>query len=137
MDFRAVLAIAATAIFYTSGTLAGSKPVDVRLAVLVEAAVSKTGISINISESDSDSININEVNGISVCSDLAKNDVLALQSAFEENSDLRLTISIFGVTSRGEDGGLVHKPFAFFREQGIIASDCVNLYVSVLPRQPT
>ena len=129
------LALAAVPAFALAAP--GGAPVDRRLGALIEAAVANSHLAtINIVSSDVTSLEIDKINGISVCSGDAKALVLALQDALEVEADLYQTYSIFRITVRMKNGDLVHSTYESMKERGILTSDCINLYVSVRPPSP-
>ena len=101
------------------------------LAGLIEDTVDQTGYSINIppNEMSEKSVNINRINGISVCDPEIKQNVIELQKAFAKDQRLHQTISSYGVylNSKGSikylsgDNPKIKK----------LIGECKYLYVSV------
>jgi hypothetical protein len=110
---------------------AQSKPVNTRLAEMVEQVVSRSGVSINVSQMDATSVNINRVNGKDVCSPEAEKDVRVLQAAFIEHPNIYQSYSIYLISITKPDGVRTQSDFASLRAKGVFSSDCINLYASI------
>ena len=113
-----------------SPAYAEDKKVKMELADMIEAVVKETGLSINISDTDYLSVNINQVNGRSVCSTEAKDDVMKLQDAFNRNSNIYKNIGPYLVSFTYEDGTRKFGDIEKLRKQGKLPS-CTNIMVSV------
>ncbi|HEY7639943.1 MAG TPA: hypothetical protein VH814_09480 [Steroidobacteraceae bacterium] len=78
------------ALLITSAASAADSPaVDSRLAIIVEGAVRATGLSINISQATLYSVNINKINGRSVCDPAAASEVKQLQDALNDQAGIK------------------------------------------------
>ncbi len=116
---------------------AEDRPVNSRLADMVEQVVAKTKFSVNIRDMDDYSININKINGRSVCAPEAAEDVKVLQAAFNEHPNIYRNYSIYLISITGRDGIRKVSNFATIKEKikekGVLKGDCISLYVSVHP----
>jgi hypothetical protein len=102
------------------------------LADLIESAVKSVGVSINIPPADmtETSINISTINGINVCDPSVKTEVIALQNEFSKSTDLRLTVSIYGVYTKSREGELKFSSGDSLEIKKLVG-ECKYLYVSV------
>jgi len=118
-------------LFLALASVADDSPaVLTELAEMVEAVVRETGMSININGSEEDSVNIDTINGRSVCSDEAFQDVQILQEAFNRQKHIRRNFgpAFFSVTfSSGERKFLDKEDLV---ERGVIEG-CMDIYVSI------
>ena len=120
-------------ILLTVSSLAFGQGIHVKdsLATLLENAIVETGLNINIVPEDmtETSVNINTINNVSVCDPVAKNNVIALQSAFTKHSNLHQTISIYGVYQN--EGGNIKFLSGDNKKIKELIGECKYLYVSV------
>ena len=109
---------------------ADSKPVRDDLATMVEEVSAQTGLSINISDSTRTSVNINEVNGRSVCLPEARADAEKLQQAFDAHQSIYRNIGPVLITITDRTGKKTLGDRARLEQEGILKG-CPNIYVSV------
>lgn len=123
-------------LFFALASVADDSPaVLTELAEMIEAAVLETGLSININGSEEDSVSINTINGRSVCSDEAFQDVLTLQEAFNRQEHIRRNFgpAFLSVTFASGERKFLDKEDLI--EQGVIEV-CTSIYVSIQNGQP-
>jgi len=126
-----LLILSSTAAFGLSGpSYAQDQKVKNELADMIEAVVKEAGLNINISETNYLSVNINKVNGRSVCSPEAKDDVVRLQEAFNKHPNIYRNIGPYLVSFTYKDGTRTIGDIAELRKQGKLP-DCTNIMVSV------
>ena len=113
-------------------TFAQDIPVKKSLAGLLESAVTKSGIKINIVPDlmTPTSVNINMVNGIDVCNPNAKDMIIKLQNALLEHPDSYQIISIYGAYLRTSESNFKVLPEGS-DELLKLLGECKNLYVRV------
>ena len=123
--------LSSTAAIMLSGpSYAQNQKVKNKLADMIEAVVKEAGLNINISETNYLSVNINKVNGRSVCSPEAKGDVVRLQEAFNKHPNIYKNIGPYLVTFTYKDGTRKVGDIVELRKQGKLP-DCTNIMVSV------
>ena len=118
-------------LFLALASVADDSPaVLTELAEMIEVVVRETGISININGSEEDFVNINSVNGRSVCSDEAFQDAQTLQEAFNRQEHIRRNFgpAFFSVTFASGERKFLDKDDLV--ERGVIEA-CMNIYVSI------
>jgi hypothetical protein len=117
-------------LFPLSAGAADSPAVDTRLARLIEAAVSVTGLSINISGSTRTTLTIDRINGVEVCSAQASHWARDLQDALNRQPHVRDVFgpAYFSVTDRS--GVRKYLTAQEIRARGLI-SGCTSIYVSI------
>jgi hypothetical protein len=64
------------------------KPVDIKLAKMIESVAVKTGLNINVNSSNITSLTINRINDQAVSDPLNFKNVKALQEAFDADSNI-------------------------------------------------
>ncbi len=109
---------------------AGGEPVREDLASMVEQVVVQTGLSINVSESTPTSVNINQVNGRSVCAAEARSDVEKLQLAFESHPDIHRNIGPVLIRITDRSGNKTPGEPSELERAGVVKG-CPNVCVSV------
>jgi hypothetical protein len=109
---------------------ADSQPVREDLATMVEEVGAQTGLSFNIGASTPTSVNINQVNGRSVCSAEARADVERLQRAFDAHRSIYKNIGPVLITITDRSGKKTSGDRAKLEKDGILKG-CPNIYVSV------
>jgi len=119
-------------LLFSVTTFAQDIVVKSSLADLVESAIKSVKVSVNIPPANmtETSININKINGVSICDPGVKNEVIALQNEFSKSQSLRATISNYGAYTRSREGELKYLSSDSPEFKKLI-SECKNLYVSV------
>ncbi len=130
LSYELLFLLSSATLLLGSPAYAEDKKVKMELADMIEAAVRESGLSINISDTNYLSVNINEVNGRSVCSKEAKDDVVKLQEAFNRNPNIYKNIGPYLVSFTYEDGSRKIGDIAKLRKQGKLPS-CTDIMVSV------
>jgi len=110
-----------------------SPALDTRLAVIVEAAVRATGLSINISQTTTYSVNIDKIDGKNVCDPAAASEVKRFQDALNDQPNIKENYgpAYFSLTSL--DGTRKVVAPEQLKKQGTLKG-CTNIYVSVSPK---
>lgn len=117
-----------------TASAAALKPVDTRLAVLVETALHQaSGIdSVELADSDSHSIIIRKVNGADICDPLLAGYARELQDALDRQPGIHENKgpAFHSVTSADGRRQMLASPR---RSDGAPAAVCAGIYVSVIP----
>ena len=128
--FKLTALLLPTALLLGGYVYGQDQKVKSELADMIEAVVKETGLSINISETNFTSVNINKINGRNVCSKEAKDDVVALQQAFNKHPNIYKNIGPYLVSFSYKDGTRKIGDIAELRKQGKLPG-CTNIMVSV------
>ena len=128
--FKLTALLLPTALLLGGYVYGQDQKVKLELADMIETVVKETGLSINISETNFTSVNINKINGRNVCSKEAKDDVVALQQAFNKHPNIYKNIGPYLVSFSYKDGTRKIGDIAELRKQGKLPG-CTNIMVSV------
>ncbi len=128
------LLVAFLALASVTAEAGGSPMVNERLADIVEDAVKETGFSINISESTAYSVNINTINGRSVCDKAVLNDVKRFQDAVGKQPDVRNNFGPAYYSTTAPDGKRTVSSPEQMIQTGVIKG-CTNIYVRVIAKE--